>query len=115
MTVAGDLRRRLTFASRGSGVADVDGMVETTFVNRFTVSAEVRPKFGGEELMAARLAGRNVATITVRRNPTTLPITTDWTATDVGSGEVWNVRSPPIDPNQDGQFLEMLAEKGVPV
>lgn len=115
MTDAGDLRRRLTFASRGTSAANADGVVETPFVDHFTVSAAVRPKFGGEEIIAARMAGRNIATITVRMNVTTLAITTDWKATDVASGEIWNVRSPPIDPDQDGHFLEMLAEKGVPV
>lgn len=115
MTGAGELLERVTFSARGVAVDDGYGNVESTFSDRFTAAARIRPRLGGEEVMAARLQGKNLATITVRYSSNTVQITTDWRAIDTRTGDIWNVRSPPINPDERKQFLEILCEKGVPV
>ena len=115
-TGAGDLRYRVTFAERDQ-VEDEYGNVSTGWVDRFTVSANIVPRLGGETVMAARLTGMQPMTIRVRSSPDTKTVTTDWKATDQ-DGKVYNIRTA-VDPLKgDGQhslFIDMLAESGVAV
>lgn len=109
---AGELREKITFAERAL-VSDSHGNNEGDFEDQFTVSARIRPRLGGEEVMAARLAGKTLATITVRYSTDTKRITSDWRATDARTGDVWNIRTPPINVDEKKKYLEMLCEKGV--
>ncbi len=114
---AGDLRSRVAFYQR---VAADDGYGNTqggfAADPEFTVAANLRPKLGGEAVLAGRLTGKNTVNITVRRSIATVLVTTDWIAKDARSGEIFNIRSI-VDPGQGtaqaGRYLEMLAEKGV--
>jgi len=114
---AGPLRQRLTFAMRNS-VEDEFGNVSTGWEDRFTVSASITPRLGGEAVEAARLAGRQPVVIRVRKSPETASIKTDWKATDAIAGTEYNIRTA-IDPNlgdsQHGFWIDMLAETGVAV
>ena len=113
---AGDLRYRVTFAERDN-VSDEWGNVSTGWTDRFTVSANIIAKLGGEAVDAARLAGRQPVVIRVRKTPDTSLITTDWKATD-HAGHEYNIRTavdPMIGDSQHGFWIEMIAETGVAV
>jgi head-tail adaptor len=113
---AGDLRYRVTFAERDT-TQDEYGNVSGGWVDRFTVSANIIAKLGGEAVDAARLAGRQPVLIRVRKSPDTRLITTDWRATD-GEGREYNIRTaidPLIGDSRHGLWIEMIAETGVAV
>lgn len=110
-TKAEELRERLDFGKRGEAADDGYGNVVADFVTQFTVQARVRPRLGGEEVFAARLAGRNVVAITVRYSSQTKNITAEWIARDTRTGVTYNIRS--AVPDERKLFMEMLAEKGV--
>lgn len=127
MTSAGDLRDRVGFYKRGTtGDPDAspptfdDGYGNTvgefSATAEFSVAANIKPRLGGEAVLAGRLTGQNLVNITVRQSDDTSSITTDWRAKNERSGELYNIRSI-IDPDentaQHGRFWEMLCEKGV--
>lgn len=115
MTGAGDLRHRISFAKREQvnpdSPADL-GNTEGVFVEQFQLFAEVRAKFGGESVTAARLTGQQPVTITVRQNSKSRQITTEWRAIDVNEDTEYAIRSI-VDPDDAGAFFEMLAQTGV--
>jgi head-tail adaptor len=113
---AGEFRYRLTFAERNQ-VEDDFGNVSTGWADRFTVSANIIPKLGGEAVMAARLTRQQPVIIRVRKSPDMMLVNTDWKATDP-NGKAYNIRTV-VDPlagdGQHGFYLDMLAETGVAV
>lgn len=114
MPRAGELKWRIGFYAR---VASSDDYGNTQYVYaaspEFIVSALVKPKLGGEAILAGRLTGSNFVNISVRRSPDTLSVTTDWRAKDEASGKIYNIRSGPIDPDGKRMWLELLCEEGV--
>lgn len=119
MTTANDLRDRVGFYKRVEEPADELGNTQRDFPSAPIfppVRAQIRPKLGGEGVLAARLSGTNPVNITVRQSSDTKQITTDWMVKDERTLEVYNIRSI-IDPSQAtsdrGHWLEMLCEKGV--
>lgn len=124
-TRAGDLRDRVGFYQRevlgddspdsaspdyGNTVGDFPAQAE------LIVAAQIRPRLGGEQMLAGRLEGKNVVNIVVRQSAATAAITTEWRAKDERTGEIFNIRSK-IDPDQgkagQGAWWELLCEKGV--
>lgn len=117
MSGAGDLRSRVTFAIPNS-VQDDYGNVTNGWLDKFTVAANITPRLGGETVQAARLAGRQPVTITVRASQDTRTIRTDWKATDTESGTAYNVRTvadPHLGDVEHGKWIEMFAESGVAI
>jgi SPP1 family predicted phage head-tail adaptor len=114
MTSAGDLRNRLGFFRRPVA-SDGHGNNEGEFSDTpdFECAGEVRVRFGGETVLAARLQGQETATITVRRSAVTLAVTTDWRIRDMRSGRIWEIKSGPVDPDDRRQWLELLCQSGV--
>ena len=114
---AGSLRGRAKF-SRPDAVADEFGNVSTGWQDMFTVSANFTPRLGGEQVDAARLAGRQPVVIRVRQSPDTRAIRTDWKATNVQTGTEYNIRTA-VDPHegdeQHGKWIDMMAEAGIAV
>jgi SPP1 family predicted phage head-tail adaptor len=114
---AGELRYRVKFEAPDQ-VTDDYGNVTTGWVDKFTVSANITPRLGGETIDAARLAGRQPAIIRVRQSNDTRQIKTDWRCTKMSDGTVYNVRSV-VDPAQGdvehGKYFDMLAETGVAI
>ena len=106
----GDLRHRLTFQARPIQSGDEYGTYEGDFEDEFTVWAAVKPKLGGEDVLAGRLQGRNLVNITIRYSDQAAQITTDWRA--VQGTKIYNIRSI-IDPDDRRMWLELLCEKGV--
>ena len=112
MTSAGELRHRVTFAKRG--VLD-DGMgneITGPWEDQFTVAASVLARFGGEAVLAARLAGTQPYTVIVRQSAQTRQIGVDWRATDARSGLELAIRSI-VDPDDQHAWFEMLCQSGV--
>src|SRR5262245_33358618 len=116
----GDLRQRVTFAQPKEKTDDY-GNVIIGWVDRFSVSANITPRLGGETVEAARLAGRQPVIVRVRQTPDTRLVGNDWKITDITSGApgtAYNVRSI-ADPNlgnvEHGKWLDMLAESGVAI
>ncbi|MFG1432346.1 head-tail adaptor protein [Xanthobacter sp. V2C-8] len=113
MTTSGQLNRRLTFQARVAlHGGDGAGNFEAAWVDQFTVSARVQPRFGGEAVLASRLTGTQPVTITVRRSTSTRRIAADWRAIDARDGAVYALTSPAMDPAEDGAWLEMMATAG---
>ena len=114
---AGSLRYRLKFSERDN-TEDEYGNVSTGWTDRFIVSGSITAKVGGENVDAARLAGRQPVILTVRRSAETRQVTTDWKATEIESGREFNIRTaidPFIGDGQHGFWIEMIAETGVAV
>jgi SPP1 family predicted phage head-tail adaptor len=114
---AGDLRDRVGFYQRAA-TSDGYGNSEGEFPDapEFTVAANIKPRLGGESVLASRLQGTHLANITVRVSAQTRQVTEAWRVKNERTGEVYNIRSI-IDPEQathrQGRVLEMLCEKGV--
>lgn len=111
---AGELRHRVQF-SEPDKVSDEYGNVTTGWIARFTVSANIRPRLGGETVEAARLQGRQPMIIRVRQSPDTIRITTDWKATDE-RGVDYQIRTavdPDFGSNEHGKWIDMMCEAGV--
>lgn len=116
----GDLRYSVGFYERGalSNSPPDYGNTQDDFPSTatFIVSANITPKLGGEDVLAARLTGKGFVNIVVRQSAQTALVTTDWRAKDERSGEIYNVRSV-IDPDggnqRHGFYFEMLCEHGV--
>lgn len=114
---AGDLQDLVGFYERviasdgyGNNQGDFPGTPE------FTMAANIKPRLGGESVLAGRLAGSNLVNITVEQCDQTNDVTPDWRAKDERKGVIYNIRSI-IDPDEEtaqrGRFWEMLCEKGV--
>ena len=112
MTSAGDLRHRIAFDKRVE-VDDGYGNTRGDFAEQFVVWAQVQARFAGEAVQAARLSGQQTVTITVRQSSRTEEVTPDWRARDARSGQVYAIRSGPVDPTDDGAFYEFLCQTGV--
>ncbi len=115
MSRAGELRERLAFQRRGTQSdgygQDVAGDYETQFEER----ARLRPLRGTETIMAARLQGLQHYTVRVRQSERTRAISTAWRIVDArDTSRVFAISAPPIDPDEKGLWLEMVAVEGQP-
>ena len=86
---------------------DPDGQVIQDWLLRFTCPVHVRHLRGGEEVMQARLASRNLVIVTVREFAGARAVTSEWRVS-VG-GKLYDIKEDPR-PSQDRRLLEMLAE-----
>jgi len=121
---AGDLRYRIGFYQRGGPPGgsppppDYGSGGTYPPTATFIVPANIKPRLGGEAVLAGRLTGKNYVDITVRQDSQTNNIDTDWMCKNEDTGEEYNIRSV-VDPHgADGQhhmWWEMLCEKGVAV
>ena len=120
-TGAGQLNRRVTFQRR-STVTDEYGNESTgPFADVFTIAARLQPKFGTnvESFAASRLSSKQPYNLTVRACAATKAVRTDWRVVDArvatdqngASPRVWNITTI-VDPDERGQWLEMLVIEG---
>jgi head-tail adaptor len=123
MTVkgAGDLRERVTFQRRGE-LSDGFGNEQAgAWMDQFTVAARVQPRLGGEEVIAARLAGTQPLIITVRSSSDTKQVTSAWRAYDARAGltadgeplRLFNIRSF-ANVDERGAYIDFLVQEGQP-
>jgi hypothetical protein len=79
---------------------------------QFVLPAQVQRLRGGEEVMAGRLAGKKPTLITVRLDPQSAQIDTDWRAQDVlpdeGRGQMFAVKD--VTRTKDRRFVDILCE-----
>ncbi|MGM4906259.1 phage head closure protein [Tardiphaga sp. 866_E4_N2_1] len=111
MATSGSLRHRIVFDCREEAEDDY-GNTQSGWVEKFAVWAEVKPKLGGETILAARLQSQNAVNITVRQNSKTILVQPDWRVRDVREGKEYAIKSI-IDPDDGGAWLEMLCQIGV--
>lgn len=114
-TRAVDLRHRIAFDKRSEVNPDAPldlGNTQSVFTQQFTVWAALQARFGGEAVLAARLAGQQTFTIVVRQSSETDMITTDWRARDVNEEKEFAIKSI-VDPDDSGQYYEILVQTGV--
>lgn len=118
---AGDLRSKVGFYKRPPNDASPDyGAAEGEFLStaEFTCAANIKPRLGGEQVLAQRLSGTNLVNITVRASSRASEVDTAWMVKDERSGVQYNIRSI-IDPyehtSERGKWIELLCEKGVAV
>jgi SPP1 family predicted phage head-tail adaptor len=102
---AGALRERLTFQAR---TLDANGDPLGEWAEQFTVSASAKPLVGGEDVMAARLTGKQPYLFTVRASSQSARITTDWRF--MWGGVAFNIRACTLNAKRDG--YDILADSG---
>lgn len=122
-TGAGQLNRRVTFQRHGD-LTDPYGNVTPgagPYADVFTMAARLQPKFGNnvESYAASRLASKQPYNLTVRACAATKAVRTDWQVVDARQAQDANGASPRVfnivsivDPDERGQFIEMLVVEG---
>lgn len=104
---AGELRRRVEFRRRATDPAN-GGARTGPWVSLVTRDARIQPRFGGETFQAARMAGEQPVTITVRADSLTRALDNACAARDARDlTVVWDIRSAVL--LEDGAWVEMLA------
>ncbi|RJP54316.1 MAG: head-tail adaptor protein [Anaerolineaceae bacterium] len=112
MPTAGELDCRFTFQKRQTTAGDGYGNFQADWQTQFTVWTKRIFVRGGEQVIAARLEGRQPGVLTVRASPDTRLISTDWRAVNAEDAtEIWNIRS--VQPGVDRDEIEFLVERGV--
>lgn len=119
---AGDLRYRLAFQKDTVIEDEFGNPIGGGFATQFTAAAYLKPLKGGEEVMAGRLAGTQIFVCRIRSSAASREVTTAWRAIDARAGNdesgnpetVYQVKSPPIDPDGKLAWLEMIVEIGSP-
>lgn len=111
---AGELTERFRFEKRRDSSPEGDGFgnFEAEWQVQFTVAAKLRFRRGGEDVLAARLAGTQPAILTIRVSRQAWEIRSDWRCVNDRTGEAFNIREEPTL-NRDRDGLEMLIERGV--
>jgi head-tail adaptor len=117
---AGDLRYRLGFQKQSMTEDEFGNPVPGDFETQFTAAVYLKPLKGGEEVMAGRLAGTQTFVCRIRSYVASREITTAWRAIDARAGNdesgdpkiVYQVKSPPSDPDGKLAWLEMIVEFG---
>lgn len=110
MTQAGDLTYRVVFSSRADASDDY-GESEGEFADRFTRWTAITPKFGGERVLADRLAGVQSVLIVAPWDDQTKTIKANWRAVDQATSIAYDIKSA-VDPTGRREWIEMLAQSG---
>lgn len=109
---AGELDCRVTLSSP-TPVTDEYGNEEQGYTAEFTVWAKHLDLRGGEQVMAARLQGRQPSVFTVRSSAETRGIVPEWRLTVERTGAVYNVRAVSRAQEEPDALLDLLCETGV--
>lgn len=111
---AGRLRDLLLFQRRGMEDDGFGNMVPAgEFATEFEAYAGLEPRTGGEEVTAARLSGRQPYVCLVGYSSSMLDVTVGWQVVDARNPDrVFNISSPPADPNGKRQWLEFIVVEG---
>lgn len=92
MPSAGQLKDRVTFQRRGTVDDGYGNEVSGPWEDVFTVSANIAPARGREEVLAQRLQGVRPVEITVRWSSDTVKIQPEWRAINARSpDQVFNI------------------------
>ena len=107
---AGDFFYSVAFDSLTSS-SDGAGGTTGTWSEQFTRRAAFTHLRGGETVLAARLEGRHIQVITVRKSAAVDAVTTDWRIRDERTSEAFNIRE--VVQDLDRRTVSFLCEKGV--
>ncbi len=107
---AGLMTERFAFDKRNT-VKDDYGNEQGEWVEQHLCWTRRQFLRGGEDVIAARLEGRQPALLTIRSSVMAQQITTDWRARDTRTGDLYNIREVKL--TEDRAHLEILAERGV--
>lgn len=121
-TSAGQLRSKIQFQRRGTQVDEYGNVSAGDWQNvGGTFAARLQPKFGGnvESFTASRLSSKQPYNLTVRNCAATRAVRTDWRVVDArvaqdqngAAPRVFNVKTI-VDPDERGQWIEMLVVEG---
>lgn len=112
---AGNLRERLTFQRRAAGD---DGFGNTTtgawmdIAGCVSVPAEIRPMRQTEAVLSQGVQGRILHQVAVRSTAALAGVGTGDRAVNVRTGRTYNIKGPPMNPDQRGRGLQFLVEEG---
>lgn len=109
---AGELNRRVRFEKRAATSDKYGNAVDDWQMIFDNEPASIRPVRGAEDVIAAKLQGRQIVEIKVRYSNLTTQVNTDHRAVNAATGEAFNIR---VIENKDmrGRYLTMLCESGV--
>lgn len=105
----------LRFFAPAEETKDKYGRVQTGYAptHMFECKAKIDFLRGGEDVMSARLEGRQPVIAYIPRTVTSQQINTNYLMQDVRTGDQYNIRG--IENNENHLHFDMLAEKGVAV
>lgn len=104
---AGALNHRIEFLQKTTTTNAIGGRGDA-FVAQFSRRAAFRHKSGGEAVIAARLEGRHVMVVTIRRCAQSSQIDASWRVRDQRENVVFDIKD--ITTSEDGGWLEILCE-----
>lgn len=107
---ANALRDRVAF-DKHEAIDDGYGNYEGSFVEQFSVRAELRAMRGSEAVIAGRLEGKNTFGVYVRSTVNTRKITADWRMRDKRRGAAYAIRT--VDAVTDLAWVYLTVESGV--
>nr|WP_029926875.1 head-tail adaptor protein [Ochrobactrum sp. UNC390CL2Tsu3S39] len=116
---AGSLNCHLTFQVRQE-VDDGFGGTRGEWVDQFTVPGRLEPRYGSnaESIMAARMQSMQPYNLTIRGSTAARQVTASWRAYDARAGKtgdkpnrVFGIKTV-VNPDERGQYIEMLAIDG---
>lgn len=112
---AGLLRESVTFQRQAAGAGDGMGNQLTAFAD-LTDALNVPAAFTvlkyGETVIAEGIQGRTICRVTVRYTTVLAGLKVNDRMVDDRAGTVYNVKSPPVNPDRKRQMLELLVETG---
>lgn len=113
---AGPMRDRIAFDKRedlstNSPAGDGHGNMEGDWEEQFERWGRLRPKLGGEQVMASRLQGVQPFTITVRFDNETRLIKSDWRARNVADDTIYAILSV-MNPDEKKKYIELTVTAG---
>lgn len=110
MTRSGDLTERIAFDQRVETDDGYGGKIGG-FEEQFVVAAEIVYLRGGEQVMAARMEGRQPVIIRIRSSSDAWSIDTNWRARDARYGTEYAIKS--VAPaRDDARFVDITAVTG---
>lgn len=115
MPGAGSLRESVTFQRQSTGAGDGMGNTLTTFADitdAINIPVELTPLRYGEVVLQEGIQGRRLYRARVRWTSTLAGIRVNDRMIDDRAGTVFNVKSPPVNPDQKRKYLELQVETG---
>jgi hypothetical protein len=107
---SGELREKFAF-DKIDPVDNGFGVERGVYVEQFTCRIGLKAKYGGEEVTAQRLAGKQPFILKMRGFALAKTVTPEWRARDTRTGTVYNIRAvSPFDPKS--RYIELLIDAG---
>lgn len=115
MPGAGALRESVTFQRQGTGAGDGMGNVLTAFADitgAVAIPAELTPLRYGEVVLKEGIQGRRLYRVRMRWTEVLAGLQVNDQMVDARSSVLYNVKSPPVNPDQKRKYLEVQVETG---